>query len=422
MEFIVEPSTVKGAVSIPASKSHTIRALFLGMLGQGQSSIRQPLKSRDTLAAADAVRAFGAVVEDDGRGGWTVHGLGGRPQLPAGIIDVQNSGTTLRIAMGAAALANGTTTLTGDDQIRKRPVGALAQCLTDLGAPAKAQSTGCPPVTVSGPLRGGATTLRAITSQFVTSLLLACPFAENDSVIDILEMNEAPYVFMTLNWMDRVGLKYENHDMRRFVIPGGQGHAGFSARVPADFSSATFFLVAAAATGGELVLEGLDMKDTQGDSAVVYMLEEMGAEVEILDMAVRIKGRGLSGREFDMNYTPDALPAMAVAGCLASGTTKLLNCPQARFKETDRIDVMARELSKMGAHIEQLDDGLIIRESPLAGTRVHGHHDHRVVMALAVAGMAAQGTTAIETAEAADVTFPNFADLMASAGARIRNA
>jgi len=419
MEFIVEPAAVNGAVSIPASKSHTIRALFLGLLGNGTSTIRKPLRSRDTLAAADAVRALGATVTET-NGDWIVSGIKGRPVCPENIIDVSNSGTTIRIAMGAAALAHGTTRLTGDDQIQKRPVGALAQCLTDLGAPATPQATGCPPVTVTGPIKGGRTTLRAITSQFVTSLLMACPFAENSSTIDILEMNEAPYVFMTLNWLDRLGIKYENHDLRQFVIPGGQSHAGFSARVPADFSSATFFLVAAAITGGELVLEGLDMKDTQGDSGVVYMLEEMGAEVEMRDMAIRIKGRGLKGREFDMNYTPDALPAMAVAGCFASGTTKLLNCPQARFKETDRIDVMAVELAKMGARVQQLEDGLIIHESPLAGTRVHGHHDHRVAMSLAVAGMAASGVTTIETAEATDVTFPDFAGLMASVGANIR--
>ena len=420
MEFIVESSTVNGAVSIPASKSHTIRALFLGLLGNGVSTVRKPLRSRDTLAAADAVRALGATVTGDTD--WIVTGVNARPVAPDKTIDVLNSGTTIRLAMGAAALAHGTTTLTGDDQIRKRPVGPLAQCLTDLGAPAAPQASGCPPVTVTGPLRGGSTRLRAVTSQYLTSLLIAGPFAERDTEIHVVELNEAPYVFMTLNWLDRLGLKYENHDMRRFVLPGGQSHQGFNTRVPADFSSATFFLVAAAATGGDLVLEGLDMKDTQGDSAVVYMLEEMGAEVEIRDMAVRIRGRRLKGCEFDMNYTPDALPAMAVAGCLAKGTTKLLNVPQARFKETDRIDVMARELAKMGARVEQLADGLIIHESPLTGARVHGHDDHRVVMSLAVAGLAAKGATTIETAEAVDVTFPDFAQLMNSVGASIRTA
>ena len=191
------------------------------------------------------------------------------------------------------------------------------------------------------------------------------------------------------------------------------------APVPADFSSATFFLVAAAITGSELTLCGLDYLDTQGDKEVVNILKTMGAEVETGERYIRIRGGVLKGGEFDLNAMPDSLPALSVAGCFAEGETRLVNVPQARVKETDRIAVMCRELKKLGADIVERPDGLIIRKSRLRGCAVHGHCDHRVVMALAVAGLAASGETVVSTAESASVTFPNFVDLMKKLGAEI---
>ena len=141
--------------------------------------------------------------------------------------------------------------------------------------------------------------------------------------------------------------------------------------------------------------------------------------MEVEGETVRVRGRGLSGADIDLNQTPDALPMMAVLGCLAKGKTRLLHVPQARIKETDRIAVMAQELKKMRARIEETADGLLIEESELKGTEVHGHGDHRVVMALAVAGLNASGDTKIDTAEAVAVTFPQFADCMVRLGARI---
>jgi 3-phosphoshikimate 1-carboxyvinyltransferase len=166
-------------------------------------------------------------------------------------------------------------------------------------------------------------------------------------------------------------------------------------------------------------MKNLDMTDPQGDKKVLGILETMGARVIYDKEVVSVEGKALSGCEIDMNSIPDALPAMAVAGCFASGETRLLNVPQARLKETDRISVMCRELRKMGANIEELPDGLIIRESRLTGCPVSGHDDHRVVMALAVAGLNSEGGTIIDTAEAMNVTFPEFAGFMESCGANI---
>jgi 3-phosphoshikimate 1-carboxyvinyltransferase len=164
------------------------------------------------------------------------------------------------------------------------------------------------------------------------------------------------------------------------------------------------------------------MNDTQGDKAVVEYLRRMGAKVETGEGAIRVQAGELRGADLDLNATPDALPTMAVIGCFARGTTRLLNVPQARIKETDRIAVMCAELKKMGAKVSELKDGLVVEESRLTGAEVGGHGDHRIVMALAVAGLSSSGRTVIDTAEAVGVTFPTFLECMKGLGADILSA
>jgi len=225
---------------------------------------------------------------------------------------------------------------------------------------------------------------------------------------------------MTMKWLDRLGIRYTTDNYRSFSVPGRQRYPSFREYIAADFSSATFFMVAAAITGSELILKGPDWNDTQGDKEVVNILKAMGTEVNIGEKAITIRGGSLKGGIFDLNAIPDALPALSVAACFAEGETRLINVPQARLKETDRIKVMHDELIKLGANIEERPDGLIIRQSSLRGRRINGHHDHRVAMALAVAGLASEGEMIVETAESATVTFPSFSDLMVSIGADIK--
>ena len=418
MELLIRKSQLSGSVLIPASKSHTIRAVLIATLAEGTSTIRNPLVSLDTDAVVLAARAFGAEVEQK-PGAWTVTGTGGKISTPDNVVDVLDSGTTLYLAMGVAALGTGYTVFTGDESIRSRPAQVLIDALRDLGAEVfSANGNGKCPIVVRGPMRGGRTSVRAVTSQYVSSLLLSCPLAQGDSEIEVTGLNEQPYVQMTLDWLDSQSIRYEaSRELDRFMVPGGQDYRAYERSVPGDFSSATFFLVASAVTGSQLVLKGLDMNDSQGDKTVIDMLRRMGANVDASPAGIRVKGAGLRGVELDLNATPDALPALAVAGCLAEGETRLVNVPQARVKETDRIAVMCAELKKMGADISELPDGLVVRRSRLRGAAVQGHSDHRVVMALAVAGLCAEGQTRIDTAESAAVTFPNFVELMRSVGA-----
>ncbi len=422
MKLIVRKSRLKGRVVIPASKSHTIRAVAIASLAQGAGTIRSPLVSSDTLSAVECYRAFGAGIDTCDSKLWKVTGTGGKIAAPADIIDVGNSGTTLRIALGSAALAPAgqATTFTGDEQIRSRPLGALMNSLTQLGARCTSlEDSGTAPVKVAGGLTGGKTTIACHTSQYLSSLLLCTPLAPADSEIDVTLLNEPGYVRMTLDWLDKQAIRYETRNLSSFNIKGGQSYKAFDETIAADFSSAAFFLCAAALCGDEVRLLGLDFKDSQPDKAVVEYLKEMGANITIAEDAVTIKAVGLRGAQIDMNATPDALPAMAVTAAFARGTTRLVNVPQARSKETDRIRCMAEELKKMDVDVEELPDGLIITGSRPKPAELRGYRDHRIVMALAMAGLALDGQCTIDTAEAINVTFPDYVELMQGLGANM---
>jgi 3-phosphoshikimate 1-carboxyvinyltransferase len=424
MKIHAKQSRLRGRAAMPGSKSHTVRALFFGLLAEGESRIRRPLASRDTLAARSAIEGLGARVRE-ADSDWIVTGTAGAPQAPETVLDVQNSGTTLYIALAAAALVRtGETVFTGDAQIRRRSAANLLHAIRDLGGRAiSTRRNGCAPIFIGGPLAGGATRIECPTSQYLTSLLMACPFAQGESRIEVPLLHEAPYARMTLRLLEELGLEAEaDAGLSSFRVPGGQQIAAFDKRIPADFSSATFFLCAAALSAGSepgesVLLEGLDLSDSQGDKAVVGYLRAMGARIDEAPEGLRVRGSALHGVELDLNATPDALPAMAVTACFAEGETRLLNVPQAREKETDRIAVMAKELTALGGTLEELPDGLVIRGGGLRGGAAHGHDDHRVVMSLAVAGLASETPVRVDTAEAVEVTFPTFVETMQALGA-----
>ncbi|MDZ7795452.1 MAG: 3-phosphoshikimate 1-carboxyvinyltransferase [Spirochaetia bacterium] len=430
MKKTIYPSAVGGSVSIPASKSHTIRAVLIAGLADGTSTLRFPLESNDPLAAVRACGALGVEI-DMHNDFWSIKGTAGQLRPPATPIDVGNSGTSLYLLAGMASLADFPVTFTGDEQICRRSAAPLLDALRDLGVAVESASEGCAPFTIRGPLQGGSTSIECPTSQYLSSLLLAAPLSSGDTEIEVPLLYERPYIDMTLDWLDAQSISYKRSDYRRFSIPGGQRYRAFDRRIPGDFSSASFFMVAAAITGSRIELHGLDMTDTQGDKEVVSVLERMGCKIEQIDSGLAIEGAeqkalqgglsgGLQGGSFDLNNIPDALPALAVAACFSNAVVELGNVPQARQKETDRIAVMKQELSKLGANIEELEDGLIIHGTgTLQGGKVAGHGDHRVIMALAVAGLAAEGPISIDDAAAAAVTFPDFFKNLEEIGAKV---
>lgn len=418
MKFTVEKSRISGEALIPASKSHTIRAVFFAALADGVSTIVNPLDSADGQSALAAVMSLGVDAEITS-GKWRIGGTGGRLIPPAKTVDVGNSGTTARFVLSMASLGTAPISITGDSQTRSRPMGPLLAALSSLGVKTKS-TDGKLPATVQGPLLGGAAEVDGKTSQYLSSLLIHAPLAAKDTTLTLSHLNEKPYVDMTARWLDRFGINYRRDGYEQWEIKGGQSYKPFDVQIPGDFSSATFFACMGAIPGNEVTLLGLDMEDSQGDKAVFGYIEKMGALVTFGEGRITVKGDTLRGAELDLNATPDALPAMSALAALAEGKTTLGNVPQARIKETDRIAVMASELTKMGIRCEELPDGLIVHGGKPVGATVSGHGDHRVVMSLAMLATACEGETVIDTAEAVNITFPNFAELFAQAGGKIR--
>lgn len=424
MRILAQQSLLKGTVAIPASKSHTIRAVTIASLADGKSLIHNPLDSQDAQSCVRTYRSLGASINTEDPLLWIVQGTGGTIRAEETTIDVGNSGTTLNIAIGSASLIkpDEEITFTGDYQIQSRPVGMLCRALSNLGAKiGSIKENDCAPVKVQGQLKGGLVSIECPTSQYLSSLLLACPLADEDTEIDVPLLYEPDYAKMTLDWLDKQNIRYTRQNMARFSITGRQTYKPFDLPVPADFSSATFFLCAGALAAENLTLTGLDFTDSQPDKAVADYLKAMGADISILPGKVVIRKSQLKGVDIDMNRTPDALPAMAVTAAFASGITRLYNVPQARNKETDRIACMAIELTKLGADVQEMPDGLIIHGGrKLHSADLHGYDDHRIVMALSIAGLLLEGNTTVDTAQAAGVTFPDYVPLMQNLGAKIK--
>lgn len=373
--------------------------------------------SDDTFSAIKAAEAFGAKVVHENET-LIINGIG-NGEIPDDIfIDVGNSGTTLRIFTALAATFNKTVKFDGDNSVRQRLMTPLFSALKKLGANIESKNDKCP-FKITGPIHGGITTVDGISSQFLTALLFATPLIKGETGITVDNLHEKPYVSITLDWLNKQHIAYQNRGLDHFIMEGGQQYKSFESRIAADFSSATFAVCAAAITRSELLIKGLDFDDFQGDKAVFDYLQKMGLEVTHTKEGVLVNGKDLNGAELDINDTPDALPALAAAACFAKGKTVLGNVKQARLKECDRIAAMATELKKMGANIEELPDGLVIEGGPLKGASVHGHDDHRMVMALALAGMGAAGKTNIDTAEAISVTYPSFIEDYMKLGAKL---
>lgn len=426
MNLKVSKSSLQGEVVVPGSKSHTIRAVVLSLMAKGTSVIRNPLISDDTESALFASKKLGAKFTDsieDGVLVWKIKGTGGKITNPDDeIIFLGNSGTSLRLLAGLVSTTDLKISFDGDSSLRGRLMAPLISSIKKLGGRVSYSEGGKCPLAIKGPILGGETILECKSSQFLSALLFAAPLAQKDTTIHVVNLNERPYVDITVEWLKflNIDFTYEK-DYSLFNVKGGQSYKAFTRTIPADFSTSLFHLVAAAVTDSKISLKGLDFSDNQGDKEVFEIMKKMGMTIEELSSKINVFREDvlIGDRIIDMNNIPDALPIMAVAACFARGKTILNKAPHARIKECDRISAMTQELKKMGAKISELDDGLVIEGSKLHGAVVNGHGDHRVIMALAVAGMATDGETVVENAADYSVTYPNFLRDFKQLGAKI---
>jgi 3-phosphoshikimate 1-carboxyvinyltransferase len=425
MDVSLTPSAVAGDARAPPSKSYTHRAILAAGYSDA-AAVADALVSADTRATMRAVEAFGGTVE---RAGSTVDvtGFGGRPETPDDVVDCANSGTTMRLVTGCASLGTGLTVLTGDDSLRSRPHGPLLDAITQLDGRAEStRGNGQAPLVVGGNVAGGEVSIPGdVSSQFITALLMAGAVTESGIDVELeTALKSAPYVDITVEVLADFGVEVERTDAG-FSVPGGQSYEaeGGTYHVPGDFSSMSYLLAAGAVAGDEGVTVHGARPSAQGDSAIVSILERMGADVDWdrEEGTIDVSRTPLLGVEVDVGDTPDLLPTLATLGAVADGDTRIVNCEHVRYKETDRVSAMAEELGKMGASVTEEHDTLTVHgsDTDLVGAEVDGRHDHRIVMSLAVAALVAEGTTTISGGEHVDVSFPGFFDVLDGLGATV---
>ena len=449
MKISSQKSSLSGSVSVPGSKSHTIRALILATLADGTSHIKNPLPSNDCLSTVQAVKQIGAEVivpeNPSGAGAaspavWTVRGAGKNLHLPSGVIDVGNSGSLMYFLCPVLSTLAGECTFTGDESICKRPVNHLIDALNQLGGNASCLELNSvtPPFKFAGPIDVNKTlTTDGKLSQYISGFMMATSRLNGTLHINLTDPKETPYLTMTKIWLESVGVPSTiSEDFKKITVTGPVDIKAFDKTVPSDWEAVAFPLVAALISGSEIVIEGIDGSGSQGDDKIVEVLQQVGADIvwdkKACTLTVRGKegGKGLSTKncpngEFRVTISPfpDAICALAVIACFIEGTTVITDVEICRKKETDRIEAMKTELRKLGAEVEEGDDCLIIHGHEggkgLHGGKVESYKDHRIAMSLACLGLGlpAGESAIINDAECCSVSFPHFFEVMNGIGA-----
>ncbi len=423
MKYKVQKSEITGDVIIPPSKSHTLRAILFSLMAKGTSTIRNYLVSADTFAMIDAIEKFGAKVKME-RDVIEIEGVVGRLKRPSDVIQAGNSGQVLRFIAGIAALIDSYVVITGDESIRtRRPVKPLLDALTSQNVFAESAAlNGHAPIIIKGPMKAGVMAIDGSDSQPVSALLIATSFLSEPSEIYVMNPGEKGWINVTLSWLSNLGVKVINHDYRHYKVYGRAAYDGFDVTIPGDFSTACFPMAGAIVTKKLVRVFGLAMDDPQPDKQFIEIIRKMGVSVTVSkeEDCIEVDGSGeLRGIEININDCIDTLPILAVIACFALTPTYITGAKIARLKESDRISAIASELRKMGAQIEEKEDGLIIHPSHLRGAELSSHKDHRIALSLLIAALGANGESIIDGVECIGKTYPTFFYDFLCLGARI---
>lgn len=403
-------------VRVPGSKSYTHRLLIAAALADGRSTVKNGLDSEDTRLTRNALSRMGVRIEETQTGReLTISGVGGTPfkgVAPDQPIHLGNSGTSMRLLTAVAALMPGETVLTGTERMCRRPVGDLLDGLSQIGVSARSiNGDGCPPVAVTGGRpKGGRVALDCgVSSQFLSALLLIAPSTADGVEIEVTRGPVSrPYIDLTVEVMDRLGVSILRDGYTRFSVPGGRTYRPGDYTVEPDASNASYFWAAAAVTGGTVTVAGLGPDSRQGDLKLVDLLAEMGCRVERDQTGIRVTGPDqLTAIRADMGDIPDMVPTLAVTAAFAEGSTVISNVAHLRAKESDRLAAMADGLTRMGIEARAGADSLIITGGRPHGARIETYDDHRIAMSFAVAGLATPGVVILDETCVAK-SFPTF--------------
>lgn len=419
MNCKIQKSKLSGKITCPANKSYTHRAIFLAALSDGKSIVKKILRSNDTIATINACRGFGIEVEEVENNVTIKNKIGETVQ--SSIINAENSGTTIRIAIAIAALSGGNTTLNGDDSLRKRPMQPILDALETMGVETESNE-GKPPIHINGKIQGKEISINGdISSQFISALLIIAPRLPEGLTIKVEgELVSKPYVDLTIAIMKKFGVEVKiEEEYKRYVVTH-QIYKPTTFSIPSDFSNLALLLAANVLLGDGLDIE-ISLGDMpQGDEAIVDILERLGVNVTLEDDIITTESPiSLKGGKFDLSDTPDLLPAIAILALKSEKPIEMFNVKHARYKETDRIAIISRELKKIGLDVEEREDGMILRKSSeLIPAELDSENDHRLFMAFAIVGMFV-GDCTVSDPDAVKVSYPEFISDLVNVGANI---
>ena len=419
MKCEIKTSKITGKIICPPNKSYTHRAIFLAALSDGKSIVKNVLNSSDIKATISACNAFGVEVHEDNDIITIRNTIGSTVQ--GSMIDAQNSGTTIRIAIAIAALSGGNTMLTGDESLKKRPMQPILDSLQTLGVSSESDG-GLPPITIKGKIKGNEVNIDGnISSQFISALLIIAPRLENGLIINIQgELVSKPYIDLTIAIMKEFGVIVNSEIPYKKYVVKHQIYKPTTFTVPSDFSNLALLLASNVLLGDGLEIEISLGNLPQGDEAIIDILEELGVNVTLNGNIITTKSpEMLTGGRFDLSNTPDLLPALAILSLKSSKPIEIFNVKHARYKETDRIAIISRELKKIGIVVEEHEDGMKLTPNEnLSSGELNSENDHRLFMAFSIAAMYI-GDCTVTDPDSVQISYPNFISDMKNVGAQI---
>ena len=420
MNCKVEKSKISGEINCPSNKSYTHRGIFLASLAGNNSKVENVLLSADTKATIEACRKFGAIIEIHNSTIVVKKSIKIGTKVPE--INTENSGTTIRIAIGIASLFSEKITLTGDSSIQKRPMQPLLDALSSMGAKCSSKD-GKPPVTIEGSVSGGEIKIPGnLSSQFISSLLISAPLTEKGINLSIEgDLVSKPYLDATIATMRKFGVTVQTLIPYKKYNISPQIYKNTTFTIPIDFSSLALLLSFTVLNGNNVIIKGSIGNLPQGDEAFIDFLEQLGVSVIISNDEIKVKSPDkLKGGVFDLRNSPDLLPPLAILSLISSEPIEIVNVKHARLKETDRIAILSRELPKIGINVEEKEDGLILESSGnLRSAELNSENDHRLFMAFCIAGTYI-GDCVVTDPKSVEVSYPSFIQEMNRLGAKIQ--
>lgn len=402
---------IDASIAISASKSYANRALAISALAGGTSFLKNISKCDDTLFMIDGLKRLGVNISEDGDT-LVVQGTEGNIVPRDNELFLGNAGTAVRFLTTFAILSKNKIIIRGDERMNERPIQDLIDAISQTGSTVYSlNSNGCPPIVIQGGnFIGGEISISGKnSSQYLSSMLMCAPYAENPVTIKIKgELTSRPYIDMTIDIMKHFGGEVKNSGYREFTIDNKKRYTGKRYSIEADASGASYFFAAAAITGGRVRVTNLGKGSLQGDINFVKILEKMGCAADINDDYIEVTGKALKGIDADMGELPDVVQTLAIVALFAKGKTRISNAANLRIKETDRLKALYNELTRVGGEVEETADGLIINGGrKLKGAEIETYNDHRMAMSFSVLGLAVAGIV-IKNPDCVNKSFPSF--------------